>query len=674
MNILRSILLAVLLSFVINPIFSQTSLNILILGSTESIEEGYTAYDPTSIATQLNSILIGDADYTGTTINVQFNDIYRSDNGIDVSYGSAPAVSPFTHKRFSLVTYCNYPSDKVDNISDLKGALTHDWDYVIIIGDPYIVSVLPGYYALGVNKVLDYIDQGDAEAFLLMQWPDKLSSYSIDHFEEITYRIGEGAGSDLTVIPAGLAWNSLSSGLIDTAGTSNHPSPNGAYLAAATIYSSLFSKDASASTYTYNDQIATHAYQTVQTEINNEHYSGIFNYESPFSACNIITNSLDYLETGSSTENGFEVGFRDVIEEEQLYTTQASYDFNYGRANYYFEPSKRYKVDANLYPYSLGFPMQDHSNSGDSTTFYGIDYRADAGETGIDNGTDLGVARYMINVDQASHLRAIPVRTITAQLLDKDPTKQIYGDAWHLSGSVNRAVGSYMFSLLTGKCGLEAGVESSPSAETYHVEMKVGYETAWTIMHLKGKAPGFKVVRADINDTIINSAESTSLKIRFLNPPTDTVRVSLRSDNESAVDYSLDELIFTPTNYSVEQTVDLVSLPGSVTNDRAKIYFDVTSKDIFFNDFYDVWDYAVQRELVSGLIEEPVSNNTINIFPNPAHNRISISGVQVSSGSILSSDGSVVSQFKTNSVDISHLSSGIYFIKVGVTTAKFVKW
>jgi len=204
--------------------------------------------------------------------------------------------------------------------------------------------------------------------------------------------------------------------------------------------------------------------------------------------------------------------------------------------------------------------------------------------------------------------------------------------------------------------------------------MNVGYKTAWTAMHLKGKVPGFRVVRANVNDTIINPVSLTTLNIRFLYQPTDTVRVLISSDNENAVDYGTNELIFTPSNYSITQTINITSVPGTVTNDRAKIYFNVSSKDIFFNDFYDVWDYAVQRDLATLVHDEYLTNSAIKIFPNPSSDQITVSGTIVTIGSILSLDGKVLSQFNKNTVDISNLAPGIYFIKIGLSMSKFVKY
>ena len=67
---------------------------------------------------------------------------------------------------------------------------------------------------------------------------------------------------------------------------------------------------------------------------------------------------------------------------------------------------------ADEFDYSLGFPMQDHSNHEDVTMLYGLDkHRSDD-----ENGTDLGVARKMSRDNELTHARAIPIRTLHARL------------------------------------------------------------------------------------------------------------------------------------------------------------------------------------------------------------------------------------------------------------------
>ena len=72
---------------------------------------------------------------------------------------------------------------------------------------------------------------------------------------------------------------------------------------------------------------------------------------------------------------------------------EAPLDFNLGRSNLDIEPAKRYKVDGNQFDLSLGFPMQDHSNTGDTSVLYGMDKHIND----ADPATDLGAARYMID-------------------------------------------------------------------------------------------------------------------------------------------------------------------------------------------------------------------------------------------------------------------------------------
>ena len=76
-------------------------------------------------------------------------------------------------------------------------------------------------------------------------------------------------------------------------------------------------------------------------------------------------------------------------------------------------------------------------------------------------------------------------------------------------------------------------------------------------------------------------------------------------------------------------------------------------------------------------IEEPVMNNTtLSVYPNPASESMTITLNQEEEVVICNMLGQTVSTFKgyagINTVDVSNLSSGIYFISAGSATQKFV--
>ena len=134
------------------------------------------------------------------------------------------------------------------------------------MADPYLLANMPGVFAEGVQLLTQEISKGGAETILFAQWPESSSSFSVSDFNEVVYRVGKSA--DLRIIPAGKAWESLSNKDVNTI----HPTQNGAYLSAASIYSTLYNKSAASSSYVYSNNsasadIANHAFNTIK---NNE--------------------------------------------------------------------------------------------------------------------------------------------------------------------------------------------------------------------------------------------------------------------------------------------------------------------------------------------------------------------------------------------------------------------
>ena len=59
-----------------------------------------------------------------------------------------------------------------------------------------------------------------------------------------------------------------------------------------------------------------------------------------------------------------------------------------------------------------------------------------------------------------------------------------------MHGNLDKAIGAYMYTLLTGNCTV-GDEPSDPESEEWRTwtAHKIGYETAWTLMHLEGAAP-----------------------------------------------------------------------------------------------------------------------------------------------------------------------------------------
>lgn len=460
-------------------------INILVIGTNRSISGG-EAFSPNQIAAELQSILSADPTIS-ITVNVVAEDIYMSES---VTFGLGGNGAEYTRDFYShsLAQYYYWPEGRDDRMDNLSGNGGVDWDYVVIGADPHIISTTPGYHSLGVNKLAAKVTEGNAQPLLLMMWPKSESSMpSIAHFEEFAYRTADGAKVPLSTVPAGLAWQALPAAKKDVA--SLHPTPNGAYVTAATIYSHICGTNASSSGYTYDDELADVALSTVDFEQSQVHYTGGRTFMSPFKSCDVTDNVINYNQTGSSSEAGIRGGMNWVFNQapETLQSGGTSpINFNYGRANSNFEANKRYKINPALFDFSFGFPMQDHGNHGDVSMLYGLDKR----NFSTLNDTDLGVARFMVQEGELPYARAIPIRTLFAQMKEVTPTQSAYRDSWHMHRDLDKAIGGYMYTMLTGNCALgqEPVVQDSDEWRTWMAH-KIGYETAWTLMYLDGNPP-----------------------------------------------------------------------------------------------------------------------------------------------------------------------------------------
>tara|TARA_B110001469_G_scaffold1142_1_gene1326 strand:- start:1267 stop:1770 length:504 start_codon:yes stop_codon:yes gene_type:complete len=130
------------------------TLNILVLGTTESIHTSSEEFSPYQLTIELQNILSADTNIT-IGVNVVAEDIYRTKN---VSTGIANQfTSNLDYYCHSLVQYYYWPEDRIERMNNLTGDSIFDWDYVIIGSDPYIISKIPGFYSLGLIKLLKWL-------------------------------------------------------------------------------------------------------------------------------------------------------------------------------------------------------------------------------------------------------------------------------------------------------------------------------------------------------------------------------------------------------------------------------------------------------------------------------------------------------------------------------------
>ena len=557
----------------------------------------------------MKNILESDASIGGA-VNVVVEDIYTTKTK-DTKVGSGSNnVYSMNYRRYSLAQYYVWPEARNARLANLRGEQGTSWDYIILMADPYLLANMPGVFAEGVDLLTNEIAKGGAEPILFAQWPESGSNFTVSDFNEVVHRIAESTG--IRVIPAGKAWQDFSSQEIST----NHPTPHGAYLSAASMYSKIYNKSAKSSSYVYSNtnitgSISEVSFNTMKNNENVPQYSGIYTGINPFQMLNHSGRNVDFCETGSSTENGIKPKFQAALSRVRMSNkpvgrsyakSKGPIDLNYGRGNDWYEDNKDYEVNPDYYNNTIGFPMQDNhggANWAPTTMLYGIDKRYHNGSYYTD-ATDLGIAYNMIRPGTREqgvplNVRSVPVRLMWSRIYDADPSLVVTPDNNHMNGILLDAIGTYMTTILTGRCSVTDEPEKSSSTWNKWYARKVAYETAWRMSHLTTRTPGFKVLPSSVDALTISNDASEKLTVSFMFPPKKEVTVLVSSSNTSVGIVGPQKLVFTPENYNVPQSVRVKGVPGSTVDPKVNIQFTTVSEDVVYNGLTDSWRYTHER-------------------------------------------------------------------------------
>lgn len=618
----------------------KADLDILIVGSTHSFSEGNEAgvlaekaFNPGAVASELQSILANDPAVNTQAVNVVFEDIYTNKT-MSVWVDSATSYT-FNRRCYSLAQWYMWPEGLDARRANLRGVTT-PWDYVIVISDPYILANFPGMYAEGVKMLIDEVKAGTAEPILFAQWPENSSSNTASLFNEIVYRVGDSAA--VRVVPGGKAWDALT----PQDSSTSHPTPNGAYLAAASIYSTIYSNSAAASAYTYptdGDAIADHAFSVVQVNSGASQYTGVYTNINVFSMKYVKKRLVTFSETGTSTEDrlmwamSYQRDHRNIdgipLEDRcgVLFTKTGTnpLDFNYGRGNDWFEDEKDYEVNPALYDRSYGFPMHDYYNSSASNTMrYGIDKQYYNGTT-YNDGTDLGIAYNMVRpgppitreLSLPEDVRAIPIRLLWLKMREVVPTMSPLEDDAHMSVWLNDASVSFLYTLLSGRCGIfeEPPVQGSDDWMEWF-GTKVGYETAWQMSHLTTRAPGLRVVPSSAQASILSPGVWEEMAVNFANAPESPVLVTVSSDTPSAALVNPREMRFTSSNHLAARTVRVLGLEGASLQESFNINYDTSSTDAIYDSLNDRWSFVINRASTQSVVVSELAVRHLSVEKN----------------------------------------------------------
>jgi len=616
-------------------------LNILVIGSTHSFSEGgendvvhEKPFNPTTVATHLQSILSQDSAHSGT-VGVVFEDVFKMKTNTVRTSGSGS--NDITAHCYSLAQHLMWPDGKTNRLANLRGEAGTKWDYIVVCNDPYIMANFPGMYAEGVKLLQKEVAQSSnatpPQVILSAQWPENSSSFTADDFNEIVHRVGSTSG--LTVVPAGKAWDSYTSQDTNAA----HPTPRGEYLAAASIYSKLYSRSAKTSGYSYasdGDNIADHAQSVVQANASVAQYSGTYTSINPFQMKYVTKRVVSYRHTGTSTERGLASALTRLDDVHRItFNTTAingKWDFNYGRGNDGWEDEKDYEVDPLKYDRSYGFPMHHYSTTDAPFTMpYGIDkyYYGDRYE----DGTDLGIAYNMIrpNTRELSlpeDVRAIPIRLMWLKMEQAFPGFNPLRDNTHMSNYLDDASTAFMYTLLSGRCPVveEPATEGS-AAWLQWLGHKTGYETAWQMSHITTRAPGFRVLPSSTTALTVTPTSTETMTVQFMNPPQSDVTVTVSVSNVGAAIVGPQTLVFTSTNYNTPQVITVAGIPGADASEAFEVQSATTSDDEIYDGLSDSWGYTTTRSSTVTVTQVDNGVTVVNAVQNqPKTINLGVSG------------------------------------------------
>lgn len=575
-----------LVVFLLANLSARAETKILLLGGSQSLHSSEVAFPPDQVGAHLQAILAGDSQVSQPA-TVQVQNTY-----------CAPPPNQGLSGR-SLMTWYYWP----DTWDTTQALLKQGWDSIVVMDDPYVASMTQEYHFEGVRAVTEVARTAGTEPMVVMLWSS--GATSLAKFAEGAYRVGDGLG--LKVAPAGYAWNNL--GSLQDSGT--RPTARGAYVTAATIYSRLYGRSAAASTYrpaemTEQDcvAIADIALQTVQAEQANSHYSGPYAgatrylgitqrclkgaiYES--SSPGMVSAKLGEC---SSRQNGNYLTFPLIDNGHKL-----DFALTYLPYSTYLKPALWKSTILMDYKYDVASPTNMRYNL----------------DTVIRNH-----AGTMSPQDIANGAAFFPNHLIWAKLRAMYPSMPYVGaDLGHYSTEFFEGMGSMLYTMITGRCGM--GAEPAPGSSTstynYWLARKVGYETAVQMCTFRQRVHGFEVITTDKNSRLA-PAIVEPVKVRFYYQPASNVTVSISAEPADVVDISSTELTFTPANFSAQQTVNITLKAGYTATTPLKLNFVTSSADEIFNGLTDQWDYLVNAGLPEGVgqsIPIPADGSPVNI-------------------------------------------------------------
>lgn len=179
-------------------------------------------------------------------------------------------------------------------------------------------------------------------------------------------------------------------------------------------------------------------------------------------------------------------------------------------------------------------------------------------------------------------------------------------------------------------------------------------------------------------------------KIRFEAPSVQTCPTSVEVTNSSSIAEGSDiEFTVTPNGGGLSNPYQIVLSENGVI--KSTSFYSISQSviykapaagnhDVDINIVFDnnTCSQTIQKSFtVSGATPIDLvanENNKLTVSPNPVSNILTISGIEENSEvQVLNLAGVVVLNSNSSKIDVSNLQSGLYILKSGSSTAKFVK-
>lgn len=348
--------------------------------------------------------------------------------------------------------------------------------------------------------------------------------------------------------------------------------------------------------------------------------------------------------------------------------------------------------DITLVKYQMSWPSPGDpyytEEGGDRRAYYGVSFVPDLYGNGAQVATNIGAVNTFFNaaIELPGFASIIGSNTLNGTEMTIDINMLPYADYSNFRLYV--VVFEY---LTTGNIG------NNGETEFEHVMMKMVPDALGTTLNLTDRQPYAFSQTVDLAGTNIEEWDDLGVAFIFQDYQSQEVFQSgyTIEDGEFDTEAGLSNIFidgepledFSPDvfNYYIELpegTVEIPEVTATPEDDKATIVIvpadelrnNVTDIDVYAEDLYTHERYTVTFTLATGL--DDYTDTHVKLYPNPTAGLLNIQTTDYADVFIYATDGSLVSNYQVvnyKQIDLSHLSNGIYFVKINTNNQVVTK-